>query len=66
MAAGCSNKVAANQLNVTEETVKDHMKSILSAFALQNETDAQISVAVTEEARSLRAAVRDELYLDRA
>jgi DNA-binding NarL/FixJ family response regulator len=50
VAAGCSNKVAANQLNITEETVKDHMKSILSAFALQNETDAQISVAVTGEA----------------
>jgi signal transduction histidine kinase len=47
-----------------ESTSERDLKEDLSnaAFALQSESDAQISVAVTGEARPLRAAVRDELY----
>ena len=46
--------------STSERDLKEDLTS--AAFALQNETDAQISVAVTGEARPLRAAVRDELY----
>ena len=46
--------------STSERDLKEDLTS--AAFALHNETDAQISVAVTGEARPLRAAVRDELY----
>ena len=40
VAAGCSNKVVADQLNITEETVKGHMKSILSKLQANDRTHA--------------------------
>lgn len=40
VAAGCSNKIVADQLNITEDTVKGHMKSILSKLQANDRTHA--------------------------
>ena len=40
VAMGNSNKIIASQLNVTEATVKGHMKSILSKLGASDRTDA--------------------------
>ena len=40
VAAGCSNKVVADQLNITEETVKGHMKNILAKLQANDRTHA--------------------------
>ena len=40
VAAGCSNKMVADQLNITEDTVKGHMKSILSKLQANDRTHA--------------------------
>jgi two-component system, NarL family, response regulator len=40
VAAGRSNKVAADELGITEETVKTHMKSILAKLAASDRTHA--------------------------
>jgi DNA-binding NarL/FixJ family response regulator len=40
IAAGCSNKVAADQLGISEDTVKGHMRSILSKLEATDRTHA--------------------------
>jgi len=40
VAAGRSNKIAADELGITEETVKTHMKSILAKLAASDRTHA--------------------------
>jgi DNA-binding NarL/FixJ family response regulator len=40
VAAGCSNKIVADQLNISEDTVKGHMKSIMSKLAANDRTHA--------------------------
>jgi two-component system nitrate/nitrite response regulator NarL len=42
LAAGCSNKEIANRLEVSEATVKVHLKSILRKIDVQNRTQAAI------------------------
>ncbi len=42
LVVGSSNKVIANRLNVTEATVKVHLKSILRKIKAQNRTQAAI------------------------
>lgn len=39
---GCSNKVIANRLEITEATVKVHVKAILRKLRVQNRTQAAI------------------------
>ena len=46
--------------STSERDLKEDLAN--AAFALQDDTDAQISVTVTGETRPLRAPVRDELY----
>jgi len=46
--------------STSERDLKEDLTS--AAFALQSESEAQISVNVTGEPRPLQAAVRDELY----
>jgi DNA-binding NarL/FixJ family response regulator len=40
VAAGCSNKVVADKLNISEETVKGHMKSIMGKLQANDRTHA--------------------------
>lgn len=40
VAAGASNRVIANQLTITENTVKKHLQSILEKLHLENRTQA--------------------------
>jgi len=40
VAAGTSNKIVADQLNLTEATVKAHMKNILSKLGANDRTHA--------------------------
>ena len=40
VAAGNSNKIVADHLSITEETVKAHMKSILSKLDANDRTHA--------------------------
>ena len=40
MAAGNSNKLIADQLSIWEETVKGHVKSILSKLGVNDRTHA--------------------------
>jgi DNA-binding NarL/FixJ family response regulator len=40
VAAGCSNKVAAAKLNITEDTVKSHMKNVLAKLNTNDRTHA--------------------------
>ncbi len=40
VAAGCSNKIVAEQLRITEDTVKGHMKSIMGKLQANDRTHA--------------------------
>jgi DNA-binding NarL/FixJ family response regulator len=40
VAAGCSNKVVADHLNISEDTVKGHMKTILAKLQANDRTHA--------------------------
>jgi DNA-binding NarL/FixJ family response regulator len=40
VAAGRSNKIAADELGISEETVKTHMKNILAKLAASDRTHA--------------------------
>lgn len=40
VAAGCSNKVVANHLNISEDTVKGHMKTVLAKLQANDRTHA--------------------------
>jgi DNA-binding NarL/FixJ family response regulator len=40
IAAGCSNKVAADRLTISEDTVKGHVRSILSKLSANDRTHA--------------------------
>ena len=40
VSSGCSNKIVADNLNITEDTVKGHMKSILSKLRANDRTHA--------------------------
>jgi len=40
VAAGNSNKIVADELSITEDTVKGHMKSILSKLGANDRTHA--------------------------
>ena len=40
VANGCSNKIVAGNLNITEDTVKGHMKNILTKLQANGRTDA--------------------------
>jgi DNA-binding NarL/FixJ family response regulator len=40
VAAGCANKVAADRLNISEDTVKGHMKSIMGKLQANDRTHA--------------------------
>jgi DNA-binding NarL/FixJ family response regulator len=42
VAAGCSNKIVADNLGISEDTVKGHMKSILSKLRANDRTHAVI------------------------
>lgn len=42
VASGCSNKVIADQLGISEDTVKGHMKNILSKLQANDRTHAVI------------------------
>jgi DNA-binding NarL/FixJ family response regulator len=39
-ASGCSNKIVADRLFISEETVKSHMKSIISKLKANDRTHA--------------------------
>jgi len=40
VAAGCSNKIVADRLNISEETVKGHVKSVLAKLCANDRTHA--------------------------
>lgn len=40
IATGCSNKIVADRLYISEETVKSHMKSIISKLKANDRTHA--------------------------
>ncbi len=40
VAAGCSNKVVADRLNISEDTVKGHMKSLMAKLQANDRTHA--------------------------
>jgi len=40
VAAGCSNKVVAHKLYISEDTVKGHMKSIMGKLQANDRTHA--------------------------
>ena len=42
VAAGNSNKIVADRLGITEETVKTHMRSVLSKLSANDRTHAAI------------------------
>lgn len=42
VAGGCSNKLAADQLNISEDTVKGHMKTILAKLQARDRTHAVV------------------------
>ena len=45
VAAGNSNKIVADKLSISEETVKSHMRSILSKLGANDRTHA-VTIAV--------------------
>jgi len=45
VAAGNSNKIVADKLSISEETVKTHMRSILSKLGANDRTHA-VTIAV--------------------
>lgn len=48
IAAGCSNKVVADRVRISEETVKGHVRNILAKLAANDRTHA-VTIALTRE-----------------
>jgi DNA-binding NarL/FixJ family response regulator len=45
VAAGCSNKIVADMLNISEDTVKGHMKNVLAKLDAKDRTHA-VTIAI--------------------
>lgn len=64
VAAGNANKIAANNLSVSEETIKTHMKSILSKLGANDRTHA-VTIALKRGIIDIEAvsSLRRDAYL---